>query len=34
MRLVILPGMDGGGALLAPFVAALPPWIEAERTRG
>ena len=30
MRLVILPGMDGGGALLAPFVAALPPWIEAE----
>ena len=30
MRLVILPGMDGGGALLAPFVAALPPWIEAD----
>lgn len=30
MRLVILPGMDGGGALLAPFVTALPPWIEAE----
>ena len=30
MRLVILPGMDGGGALLAPFVAAFPPWIEAE----
>lgn len=30
MRLVILPGMDGGGALLAPFVAALPPTIAGE----
>jgi|SRR5690606_17623729 len=30
MRLVILPGMDGGGTLLAPFEAALPPWIAPE----
>jgi len=29
LRLVLLPGMDGTGKLLAPFVQALPPGFEA-----